>query len=65
MKVASGLRVAFFICFIFALLCTMPWFKQSTLIFVIFAAMCTIESIFLPKLKNRLLRLLLSLIPAL
>ena len=64
MKVASGLRVAFFICFIFAFLCVMPWFKQSTVIFVIFAAMCTIESIFLPRLKNRLLRLLLSLVPA-
>ena len=64
MKVSSGLRVAFFICFIFALLCTMPWFKQSTVIFVIFAAICTIESIFLPKLENRFLRLLLSLVPA-
>ena len=64
MKVTSGLRVAFFICFIFALLCTMPWFKQSTVIFVIFAAICTVESIFLPKLKNRFLRLLLALVPA-
>ena len=63
MKVSSGLRIAFFICFIFALLCTMPWFKQSTLIFVIFAAMCAIESLFLPKLQNRVLRLLISLVP--
>ena len=63
MKVSSGLRIAFFICFIFALLCTMPWFKQSTMIFVIFAAMCAIESLFLPKLQNRVLRLLFSLVP--
>ncbi len=64
MKVASGLRVAFYICLIFALICTMPWFKSSTLIFVIFTAFCTVESLFLPSVKNRLLRLLLALVPA-
>ncbi|GEM_PF-6175171 len=64
MKVASGLRVAFYICLIFALICTMPWFRSSTLIFVIFTAFCTIESLFLPAVKNRLLRLLLAIAPA-
>ena len=64
MKVASGLRVAFYICLIFALICTMPWFRSSTLIFVIFTAFCTVESLFLPSVKNRLLRLLLALAPA-
>ena len=64
MKVASGLRVAFYICLIFALICTMPWFRSSTLIFAIFAAFCTVESLFLPAVKNRLLRLLLALVPA-
>lgn len=64
MKVASGLRVAFYICLIFALICTMPWFRSSTLIFVIFTALCTVESLFLPSVKNRLLRLLLALAPA-
>ena len=64
MKVASGLRVAFYICLIFALICTMPWFRSSTLIFVIFTAFCTVESLFLPAVKNRLLRLLLALVPA-
>ena len=64
MKVASGLRVAFYICLIFALICTMPWFRSSTLIFVIFTALCTVESLFLPAVKNRLLRLLLALVPA-
>ena len=64
MKVASGLRVAFYICLIFALICTMPWFRSSTLIFVIFTALCTVESLFLPSVKNRLLRLLLALVPA-
>ncbi len=64
MKVASGLRVAFYICLIFALICTMPWFRSSTLIFAIFAAFCAVESLFLPAVKNRLLRLLLALVPA-
>lgn len=64
MKVASGLRVAFYICLIFALICTMPWFRSSTLIFVIFTAFCTVESLFLPSVKNRLLRLLLALAPS-
>ena len=64
MKVASGLRVAFYICLIFALICAMPWFRSSTLIFVIFTAFCTVESLFLPSVKNRLLRLLLALAPA-
>ena len=64
MKVASGLRVAFYICLIFALICTMPWFRSSTLIFAIFTAFCTVESLFLPSVKNRLLRLLLALAPA-
>ena len=64
MKVASGLRVAFYICLIFALICTMPWFRSSTLIFVIFTAFCTVESLFLPAVKNRFLRLLLALVPA-
>ncbi len=64
MKVASGLRVAFYICLIFTLICTMPWFRSSTLIFVIFTAFCTVESLFLPSVKNRLLRLLLALAPA-
>lgn len=64
MKVASGLRVAFYICLIFALICTMPWFRSSTLIFVIFTAFCTVESLFLPSVKDRLLRLLLAIAPA-
>ena len=64
MKVASGLRVAFYICLIFALICTKPWFRSSTLIFVIFTAFCTVESLFLPAVKNRFLRLLLALAPA-
>ncbi len=64
MKVASGLRVAFYICLIFALICTMPWFRSSTLIFAIFTAFCAVESLFLPAVKNRLLRLLLALVPA-
>ncbi|MBP5161520.1 MAG: HEPN domain-containing protein [Spirochaetales bacterium] len=63
MKVASGLRVAFYICLIFALICTMPWFRSSTLIFAIFTAFCAVESLFLPAVKNRFLRLLLALVP--
>lgn len=50
--------------FIFAMICTMPWFSSTTIVFAIFTVLCTIDSIFLVRLKNRLLRLLLSLVPA-
>ena len=53
------------LCFIFTIICTMPWFGSSTLIFVLFTALCAIESIFLVKIGNRLLRLVLALLPAL
>ena len=50
--------------FIFAMICTMPWFSSTTIVFAIFTVLCTIDSIFLVRLKNRMLRLLLSLVPA-
>ena len=49
--------------FIFAMICTMPWFSSTTIVFAIFTVLCTIDSIFLVRLKNRMLRLLLSLVP--
>lgn len=52
------------LCFIFAMICTMPWFGQITIVFAVFTALCTAESLFLIRLKNRLLRLVLALVPA-
>ena len=53
------------LCFIFTIICTMPWFNSSTLIFVLFTALCAIESIFLVRVKSRLLRLIQALVPPL
>ena len=58
------MMIASILCFIFAMICTMPWFGQLTIVFAVFTALCTIESLFLVKMKNRVLRLLLALLPA-
>lgn len=52
------------LCFIFAMICTMPWFSSTTIVFAVFTVLCTIDSIFLVRIRNRLIRLLLSLVPA-
>ena len=52
------------LCFIFAMICTMPWFGQITIVFAVFTALCTVDSFFLVKMKSRLLRLVLALVPA-
>ena len=56
--------IATILCFIFAMICTMPWFSQLTIVFAVFTALCTAESLFLVRLKNRLPRLVLALVPA-
>ena len=53
------------LCFIFTVLCTMPWFGQSTMVFLLFTAFCAVESIFIVRVSNRLLRLVQALIPPL
>lgn len=53
------------LCFIFTAICTMPWFNSSTLIFVLFTALCAIESVFLVRVKSRLLRFVQALVPPL
>ena len=53
------------LCFIFTVLCTMPWFGQSTMVFLLFTAFCAVESIFIVRVKSRLLRLVQALIPPL
>ena len=50
--------------FIFAMICTMPWFSSTTIVFAVFTVLCTIDSIILVRIRNRLIRLLLSLVPA-
>ena len=53
------------LCFVFTAICTMPWFNSSTLIFVLFTALCAIESVFLVRVKSRLLRFVQALVPPL
>ncbi len=52
------------LCFIFAMICTMPWFGQVTIVFAVFTVLCTAESLFLVRLESRPLRLALALAPA-
>ena len=56
--------IASILCFIFAMICTMPWFGQLTIVFAVFTVLCTAESLFIVKLENRLLRLALAIVPA-
>ena len=53
------------LCFIFTIICTMPWFSSSTLIFALFTALCAIESVFLVRVRNRILRFVQALVPPL
>ena len=53
------------LCFIFTAICTMPWFNSSTLIFVLFTALCAIENVFLVRVKSRLPRFVQALVPPL
>jgi hypothetical protein len=43
----------------------MPWFSSSTLIYVLFTALCAIESVFLVRVKSRILRFVQALVPPL
>ena len=63
MKAPSSLRVICIMCFIFAILCTMPLFYRVGGFFAAITAICTIVCLLTAKIKNWPIRLLLALIP--
>ena len=63
MKAPSSLRVICIMCFIFAILCTMPLFYRVGGFFAAITAICTIVCLLTAKIKNWPIRLLLDLIP--
>lgn len=63
MKAPSSLRVICIMCFIFAILCTIPLFYRVGGFFAALTAICTIICLLTSKLKSRTGRLLTALIP--
>ena len=63
MKAPSSLRVICIMCFIFAILCTIPLFYRVGGFFAALTAICAIICLLTAKIKNWAIRLLLALIP--
>ena len=63
MKAPSSLRVICIMCFIFAILCTIPLFYRVSGFFAALTAICAIICLLTAKIKNWAIRLLLALIP--
>ena len=63
MKAPSSLRVICIMCFIFAILCTVPLFYNVSGFFAALTAICAIICLLTAKIKNWAIRLLLALIP--
>lgn len=63
MKAPSSLRVICIMCFIFAILCTIPLFYRVGGFFAALTAICAIICLLTAKIKNWTIRLLLALIP--
>ena len=64
MRTSSALRYSIFICFIFALFCTIPAFSAFTGILACCTALWTLVCILDSRIKNPAVRVLLALLPS-